>query len=81
MKVLRRDDYRCVYCGAAADAADHVIPRSKGGPTTMANLVAACNACNGKKGDDPGDLAVTRGLYHLIQKGEDLAWIRDHLRT
>jgi 5-methylcytosine-specific restriction endonuclease McrA len=40
---------------AAADGAvlqiDHVHPASKGGPTTLDNLVAACQPCNNGKRD------------------------------
>ena len=32
--VLRRDGVLCVYCSAPADTIDHVIPRSRGAPTT-----------------------------------------------
>lgn len=29
---------------------DHVVPRCRGGPTTLANLQALCTGCNGRKG-------------------------------
>lgn len=29
---------------------DHIVPRSKGGPTTLENLQTMCSICNGKKG-------------------------------
>lgn len=51
--VLIRDGHTCQYCGAKADlSVDHIIPKSKGGPPdTFENTVAACKACNNKKGD------------------------------
>jgi len=51
-EVLRRDGYRCQYCGTNGFLTiDHVLPRSRGGPHTWDNVVAACNACNSRKGD------------------------------
>jgi 5-methylcytosine-specific restriction endonuclease McrA len=49
--VLRRDGHSCVYCGGRADTVDHVLPRCRGGGDTWFNLVAACQPCNGIKGD------------------------------
>jgi 5-methylcytosine-specific restriction endonuclease McrA len=53
--IYRRDDYTCQYCAKKFKAADlsidHVVPRSKGGPNTWLNCVAACFKCNQKKGD------------------------------
>jgi 5-methylcytosine-specific restriction endonuclease McrA len=49
--VFARDGGRCQYCGAPAENIDHVIPRSKGGPHTWENVVAACRPCNAKKQD------------------------------
>ena len=50
-----RDGYRCQYCGeefAAKDLTlDHVMPKSQGGQSRWENLVAACGACNRKKGN------------------------------
>lgn len=60
--VFQRDMFRCRYCGRSADDgvvlhADHVIPQSKGGPTTLDNLVTACFECNiGKSNKDLGDI-------------------------
>jgi 5-methylcytosine-specific restriction endonuclease McrA len=49
--VLRRDGRRCGYCGRRADTIDHVVPRSRGGPHTWDNCVAACRSCNSRKAD------------------------------
>lgn len=49
--IFARDGHRCQYCGALAESIDHVIPRSKGGPHTWENVVAACRSCNVRKGD------------------------------
>jgi 5-methylcytosine-specific restriction endonuclease McrA len=49
--VLVRDGRLCVYCGARADTVDHVLPRCRGGGDTWFNLVAACQPCNGLKGN------------------------------
>ena len=47
--VFARDEWRCQYCGAAAENLDHVIPKSRGGTHTWDNVVAACRRCNSKK--------------------------------
>lgn len=54
--VFIRDNFRCRYCGVSVDNGailhvDHVVPESKGGPTTMDNLVTACIDCNLGKSD------------------------------
>ena len=46
-----RDGFACVYCGSGDDLTfDHLIPRRLGGQTSWTNIVAACSACNLKKG-------------------------------
>lgn len=54
-RVLRRDGFRCVYCGAMPGSAllhvDHVMPVSKGGGSHPQNLVTACQDCNLGKSD------------------------------
>jgi len=53
--VLARDHYTCQYCGRQWPrkdlTIDHMLPRSRGGHTTWENVVAACQRCNGRKGD------------------------------
>lgn len=49
--ILFRDNYECQYCGSKEEPTfDHVIPVSKGGPTSWENVVIACLPCNQKKG-------------------------------
>lgn len=49
----RRDGYSCQYCGERLPERqlqiEHVVPRSRGGPTTWENCVAACADCNQQK--------------------------------
>ena len=53
--VFLRDRFRCQYCGAKLPSSDltfdHVVPRSRGGPTCWKNVVAACGRCNMRKDD------------------------------
>ncbi len=49
--LMRRDNYRCAYCGRHAETIDHVLPRSRGGQHTWENCVAACQLCNHRKAD------------------------------
>ena len=49
--VFARDNHRCQYCGGAAENIDHVVPRSRGGPHSWENVVAACKRCNAHKED------------------------------
>lgn len=50
-----RDRYMCQYCGAFPPrdelTIDHVVARSRGGPSLWENVVTACSSCNAKKGD------------------------------
>lgn len=54
-EILERDNFTCQYCGhkditKRTLEVDHIIPVSKGGPTTKDNLITACNRCNRGKG-------------------------------
>lgn len=54
-EVLRRDNFRCAYCGATAESAqlvvDHIEPYSKGGADDATNYATACHGCNSGKTD------------------------------
>lgn len=51
-RILARDNHACRYCGKPDRPfhIDHVLPVAHGGPTTMRNLVTACETCNLRKG-------------------------------
>lgn len=50
--VMRRDGFKCQYCGQKSRLTiDHVIPKSRGGKDTWLNLTTACDKCNVKKGN------------------------------
>lgn len=45
--VLRRDQFRCVFCGCSGPLeVDHIIPWSAGGSDDMDNLRTLCRGCN-----------------------------------
>jgi 5-methylcytosine-specific restriction endonuclease McrA len=54
-EVFRRDNYTCQYCGKHETnlTVDHVHPRHMGGEHIWTNVVAACAACNHRKGGRP----------------------------
>ncbi len=53
--IFKRDRYTCQYCGVQPGSEeltiDHVLPRSRGGPSSWDNCVLACVACNKRKAD------------------------------
>lgn len=44
--VWERDGGICQYCGDAAEAIDHIYPKSLGGKSVPSNLALACETCN-----------------------------------
>ncbi|MEZ6066570.1 MAG: HNH endonuclease [Planctomycetaceae bacterium] len=55
--IFLRDEHRCQYCGQQFSAQrlslDHVLPRSRGGPTTWENIVCGVGANVRKGGRTP----------------------------
>jgi hypothetical protein len=50
--IMKRDGYKCLYCGATENLTlDHIIPQSRGGEDTWENLATCCGSCNVKKGN------------------------------
>jgi len=59
LNILKRDHYRCQYCGLDGAASfenylvmsvDFIVPRARGGKKDPHNLVTACRPCNLIKG-------------------------------
>ena len=90
--VAMRANGRCEYCRTSSHfstspyAVEHIIPRAKGGSTTLDNLAFSCAGCNGYKylrteWEDP----LTRNivsLFHPRQQKWSLhfSWSKDSLR-
>lgn len=63
-QVFARDGHACLRCGCSEQLrlrADHVIPESKGGEASMANLQTLCMSCNSWKGVQAIDFRVLTG--------------------
>lgn len=51
-RIFERDGYRCAECSAEDSLSiDHIIPVSRGGDSSDANLKTLCMSCNTKKGN------------------------------
>jgi hypothetical protein len=87
--VAQRAANRCEYCHIPAAGQigrfpiDHIIPRTKGGKTVIANLAFSCHRCNARKwmhtdGLDP-ETNETAALFHpreQVWEGH-FAWSRE----
>jgi len=76
--ILLRDDYTCQYCNVRGErmmTVDHVLPRSKGGPSTWENLVAACMHCNNRKNNRSPEHAGMQ-LKRKPRTPKYIPWIR-----
>lgn len=60
LKVVRRDNQICQVCYKYVRddeiEFDHIIPYSKGGPTTVENIRLLCRSCNRKKSNSLNEL-------------------------
>jgi 5-methylcytosine-specific restriction endonuclease McrA len=76
--ILIRDDHSCQYCGLRGDrlmTVDHVVPKSKGGPSTWENLVCACMRCNNRKNNrSPHDANMS--LKRKPRQPKYIPWIQ-----
>jgi 5-methylcytosine-specific restriction endonuclease McrA len=76
--ILLRDDHICQYCGVRGErlmTVDHVVPRSKGGPSTWENLVCACMRCNNRKNNRSPDDA-NMSLRRRPRTPKYIPWIQ-----
>src|SRR3984957_18560628 len=77
--VFARDDWTCQYCGARSNlTVDHVIPRSKGGPSSWDNIVASCAPCNRRKGDRTPAQAGRGDLLSRVEPDDPAGVARVH---
>jgi 5-methylcytosine-specific restriction endonuclease McrA len=61
--ILERDGFACKACGAKnCLEIDHIIPRSKGGPTIESNLQVLCADCNRGKGASAPEVISKEGI-------------------
>lgn len=87
-EVLRRDGFRCYYCGHTAAEAelrvDHVIPEALGGTDEPTNLVTACEPCNSGKSsvqlDGPTVAAVSNDALRWADAIREVAQRRQEER-
>lgn len=50
-EIWQRDNFTCQECGARSNLSiDHIIPESRGGEMSFANLRTLCKRCNSRKG-------------------------------
>ncbi len=84
-EILKRDGFRCVYCGATPLQrllhVDHVTPRSKGGSNDPSNLVTACLVCNLGKSATPLDTSKIAGPDGATQTREHAEQIKEYLKA
>lgn len=84
--IHQRDEETCQYCHAHdAIVIDHIVPVIKGGLNEVENLVLACAACNGNKGDKT--LATWRYPFDALPAQRPcflrgpLVFYREHMRA
>lgn len=71
----------CLYCGAPSESIDHVLPRSRGGPSVTENCVPACLGCNGRKGDSEAFFWYRQQTFYDPRRAMALkAWTDGDLR-
>lgn len=66
-KLLVESERLCAYCDGSDDLQwEHIIPKSRGGPDTIDNMVQACRSCNASKADrDPFEWYGSERAYEI----------------
>lgn len=72
-EVLRRDGFRCYYCGVRGNEStadgltiDHVVPVALGGSDDPENLCAACPDCNAGKTSTPAGAELVAEIDRAV---------------
>lgn len=91
-EVTARANYKCEYClspekfAVSGFSIEHVIPRSKGGQTSVENLALSCQQCNNHKYIAVEAIdSVTEKLFPLFSPRQDdwskhFSWDYQYLR-
>ena len=77
--ILEAWSWRCAYCQRELQqqaTLDHVVPLSRGGPTSRGNLVAACPHCNGDKSDQHLEVWFRQQSFYCQQREQLIWWWR-----
>ena len=79
-QVATRAAWRCEYCQAPEEVfncpfeVEHVVPRARGGTSTLDNLALACHACNRFKSDATSGHDEITGQQVSLFKPRTDAW-------
>lgn len=68
LTVMKRDGFKCVYCGGGKEKklhVDHIVPVSRDGKTVLENLQVLCADCNIGKAAKPD---LRQNVVDLIRK-------------
>ena len=92
-EVLKRDSFKCQYCGRQAPdvllEVDHINPKSKGGSNDLLNLVTSCVDCNRGKSNielsDDSSIKKQKSQLDILQKKREqlaamFAWKKELLK-
>ena len=84
LQVIDRDNGCCRACGIGdrdALQADHIVPESKGGETSLDNLQALCGVCNNRKQNTQVKLSIRPAVNGFGDYAEVMQARTDFLET